>query len=61
MLVGWEVVPESFSLEVVRDVGDAALQSLDFELEGLLEVKEVTWCLPSACVSKCVDPDVGGL
>ena len=43
LLVGWEVVPKSLSLEVVKDVGDAALQSFDFKLKGLLEVEEVAW------------------
>jgi len=43
LLVGWEVVPKSLSLEVVKDVGDAALQGFYFKLKGLLEVEEVAW------------------
>ena len=43
LLVRREVVPQSFSLEVVEDVSNASLQSFYFKLEGLLEVKEVAW------------------
>ena len=55
------MVPKSFGLKVVENVGDASLEGFYFEVKWLLEVKQVARRLSSAGVAKRVYPDIGCL
>ena len=55
------MVPKSFGLKVVENVGDAPLEGFYFEVKWMLEVKQVARCLSRAGVARRVDPDVRGV
>ena len=61
LLVSRKVEPDSFGLQVIEDISESGLERLDLECQWLLKVEEETRSLASTRITKCIDPDVGGV
>ena len=60
MVLG-EVVQNGFGLKVIKDVGEPALKTLYFMVEGLLKIEERARGVAGTGMAKSADPNVGGV
>ena len=60
MVLG-KVVPDSFRLKVIKDVGEPALKSFYLMVEGLLKIEERARGVAGTGTAKGADPNVGGV